>query len=77
VTAYRDGQLTLDGLARLLRERPWPPVPPACPPGATAAALAIDDLEPWQPGSFDEVVLARDLGILSDADYATLAGAIS
>jgi Zeta toxin len=77
VTAYRDGQLTLDGLARRFRDRPWPTVPPTCPPGAAAAALAIDDLEPWQPGSFDEVVLACDLGILSDTDYAALAGTVT
>jgi hypothetical protein len=77
VTAYRDGQLTLDGLARRFRDRPWPTVPPTCPPGAAAAAPAIDDLEPWQPGSFDEVVLARDLGILSDADLADLAGPVT
>jgi hypothetical protein len=77
VIAYRDGQLTLDGLARQFRDRAWPPVPPTCPPGAAAAALAIDDLEPWQPGSFDEVVLACDLGILSDADYAALAATVT
>ena len=77
VRAYRDGQLTLDGLARRFRDRPWPTVPPTSPPGAAAAAPAIDDLEPWQPGSFDEVVLARDLGILSDADYADLAGPVT
>jgi hypothetical protein len=77
VTAYRAGLLTLDGLARRFRDRHWPPVPPACPPGAAAAALAIDDLEPWQPGSADEVVLARDLGLLSDADYAAVAAVIT
>jgi hypothetical protein len=77
VAAYRDGQLTLDGLAGRFRERRWPPVPPTGPPGAAAAALAIDDLEPWQPGSVDEVVLACDLGVLSDADYATLAAEIT
>jgi hypothetical protein len=77
VTAYRDGQLSLDDLARRFRDRAWPTVPPTCPPGAAAAALAIDDLEPWQPGSFDEVVLACDLGILSDADYAALAGTVT
>jgi Zeta toxin len=77
VTAYRDGQLTLDGLARRFRDRAWPAVPPTCPPGAAAAALAIDDLEPWQPGSFDEVVLACDLGLLSDADYAVLAATVT
>jgi hypothetical protein len=77
MAAYRGGLLTLDGLARRLRDRPWPAVPPACPPGAAAAGPAIDDLEPWQPGSFDEVVLARDLGVLSDADYAALAAEIT
>ena len=77
VAAYRAGQLPLDGLARRFRDRAWPAVPPTCPPGAEAAALAIDDLEPWQPGSFDEVVLARDLGILTDADYAVLAGTVT
>lgn len=77
VTAYQDGQLTLDGLARRFRDRPWPTVPPTCPPGAAAAAPAIDDLEPWQPGSFDEVVLACDLGMLSDTDYAALAGTVT
>jgi len=77
VAAYRGGLLTLDALGGRLRDRTWPPVPPACPPGAAAAGPAIDDLEPWQPGSFDEVVLARDLGVLSDADYAALAAEIS
>jgi Zeta toxin len=77
VTAYRDGALTLDGLAGRFRDRSWPLVQPAGPPGGAGAALAIDDLEPWQPGSFDEVVLAWDLGILSDADYAALVAAIT
>jgi hypothetical protein len=77
ITEYRDGRLTLDGLAGRFRDRSWPQVPPAVPPGAAEAAGAIDDLEPWQPGSFDEVVLARDLGLLSEADYAALAAAVS
>jgi zeta toxin len=77
IAAYRDGRLTLDGLAGQLRARPWPQVPPAVPPGEAQAAAAIDDLEPWQPGSFDEVVLARDLGLLTEPDYATLAAALS
>jgi hypothetical protein len=77
VAAYRGGQLTLEALAQRFRDRPWPAVPPTCPPGAETAALAIDDLEPWQPGSFDEVVLACDLGVLSDADYAVLADTIT
>jgi hypothetical protein len=75
IGAWRAGQLTLAGLAGQFRDRAWPATAPACPSEALDAGPAIDDLEPWQPGSFDEVVLARDLGLLTDEDYATLAGA--
>jgi hypothetical protein len=77
VALYAEGRLTLDALAGRLRDRAWPPVPSAIPPGAPEAGPAIDDLEPWQPGSFDEVVLARDRGLLSEDDYATLAAALA
>jgi hypothetical protein len=77
IAAYHDGQLTLEGLASRFRNRPWRAAPPTCPPGAPEAATAVDDLEPWLPGSFDEVVLACDLGILSDADYAVLVRAVT
>ena len=40
---------------------------------AQPAREAIDDPEPYVPGSFDDVVLAYDLGWLSDADYDVLA----
>jgi hypothetical protein len=76
VAAYAGGRLSLDGLAARLRARAWPPVPSAIPPGAPEAGPAIDDLEPWQPGSFDEVILARDLGLLPEADYTVLAAAL-
>jgi hypothetical protein len=36
------------------------------------ARAAIDDLEPYALGSFDDVVLAYDLGQLTDADYEVL-----
>lgn len=48
-------------------------VTPACPPGLEPARAAIDDLEPYVPGSFDDVVLAYDLGRLSDKEYEFLA----
>jgi hypothetical protein len=48
--------------------------PPACPPGLELAGPAIDDPEPYVPGSFDDVVLAYDLGQLSDEEYEFLAG---
>jgi len=39
------------------------------------ARASIDDLEPYIPGSFDDVVLAYDLGQLTDGDYEPLATA--
>jgi hypothetical protein len=39
------------------------------------AQAAIDDLESCVLGSFDDVVLAYDLGQLTDADYEVLAAA--
>jgi hypothetical protein len=50
-------------------------VPPVCPPGQAQAAL--DDLEPWAPASFDEIVLACDLDMLTDEDYTALVEAIT
>jgi hypothetical protein len=64
-------------------------LPALPPPGATrigAAGMptrpveakpALDDLEPWAAGSFDEIVLACDLDILTDKDYAALFEAIT
>ena len=74
IAAYRRGQLGLEGLGLEFRARRWPDVPPACPPGLEQASAAIDDLEPYVPGSFDDVVLAYDLGRLDDQEYDFLAG---
>jgi hypothetical protein len=52
-------------------------VPPVCPPGPQDANPALDDLEPWAAGSFDEIVVACDLDILTDDDYAALVEAIT
>jgi len=75
LTSYRTGQLTLNDLACTFRARRWPPVPRACPPGLEAAASAIDDPEPYVPGSFDDIVRAYDLGHINDTDYEALARA--
>jgi hypothetical protein len=75
IAAYRAGQLSLGDLALEFRARRWPVVPSACPPGMEQAGPVIDDPEPYGPGSFDDVVLAYDLGQLTDADYAVLASA--
>ena len=75
IDAYRRGQLSLDGLGLEFRARRWPSVPPVCPRGLEAAAAAMDDPEPYVPGSFDDVVMAYDLGKLTDPEYEFLAEA--
>lgn len=75
LVSYRDGRLSLDDLTLEFRVRRWPQVPDVCPPELEQARAAIDDPEPYVPGSFDDVVLAYDLGWLSDADYDVLAAA--
>lgn len=75
ISAYRRGQLGLEGLGLEFRARRWPEVPSACPSRLEQAGPAIDDLEPYVPGSFDDVVLAYDLGRLSDDEYEFLAEA--
>jgi hypothetical protein len=77
LVSYRDGRLSLDDLSLEFRARRWPQVPDVCPPELDQARAAIDDPEPYVPGSFDDVVLAYDLGWLSDADYEVLAPAAS
>ena len=73
IASYQAGQLTLEELASQFRARRWPAMPSSCPPGLETAASAIDDPEPYVPGSFDDVVLAYDLGQLSDPEYEALA----
>ncbi len=75
LVSYRDGLLSLDDLTLEFRVRRWPAVPDVCPPELDQARAAIDDPEPYVPGSFDDVVLGHDLGWLSDADYDVLAAA--
>jgi hypothetical protein len=72
IDAWRAGRMTREDLVWQFRARNWPPVPSACPPDMTEARAAIDDLEPYVLGSFDDVVLAYDLGQLTDADYEVL-----
>ncbi len=75
LASYRDGRRTLDDLRLEFRARRWPVAPDVCPPELEHARAAIDDPEPYLPGSFDDVVLAYDHGWLTDADYEILASA--
>ena len=67
----------LEGLGLEFRSRRWPAVPPVWPPALEPAAPAVDDLERHVSGSFDDVVLAYDLGKLSDEEYEFLAEAVN
>jgi len=73
ISSYLTDALGLDMLSQRFRARRWLAVPPVCPPGLEQAAPAIDDPEPYVPGSFDDVVRAYDLGWLNDTDYEALA----
>jgi len=73
LTSYRERRISLDDLSLEFRARRWPRIPDVCPPELEPAREAIDDPEPYVPGSFDDVVLAYDLGWLSAADFDILA----
>ncbi|MGH3277341.1 MAG: zeta toxin family protein [Streptosporangiaceae bacterium] len=75
IRAYLAGEMTLKALAGRFRSRHWRAVPPVTPPGMEEAAAAIDDPEPYVPGSFDDVVRAYDLRWITDPDYEALAAA--
>jgi hypothetical protein len=75
IDAWRAGQMTLADLAWQFQARNWPAMLSACPPDLQEARAAVDDLEPCVLGSFDDVVLAYDLGQVTDAEYETLASA--
>jgi Zeta toxin len=75
LAAYTGGTLSMEDLELEFRARRWPQVPAVCPPDMERARAAIDDPEPYVPGSCDDVVLAYDRGWLSDADYEILARA--
>ena len=77
LASYRAGERTLDDLLLEFRARRWSQVPEVCPPGMEQARAAIDDLEPYVPGSFDDVLLAYDLGQLSAQEYELLSGVVS
>ena len=76
IAALRDGSMTLDEVAERFRQRSWPRR--TTPPPRTYLELATaaqQDPEPYQPGSFDDVVAAYDQGELSDDEYEVLAEA--
>jgi hypothetical protein len=65
IAAYRSGHLSLPELARAFESQRWTSVPRTWVRGMEDARAAIDDLEPVFPDTFDDVVLAYDLGQLT------------
>ena len=77
IAALRDGSLSLDEVAQRFRERSWPRTKPPRPTSYLEMAEgASRDPEPDVPGSFDEVVAARDRGEITDEQYWVLAEAV-
>ncbi len=72
ISAYRTGRISFADLLQLLGQRYWPETPAVCPAGQEAAAPAIDDPQPYLPGSFDDIVLAYDLGQLTHDEYEAI-----
>lgn len=76
IAALRAGTMSLDEVAARFRARTWPePARPDPQTDADIAARAMDDPDPYIPGSFDDVLLAYDKGDLTPAEYEALARA--
>lgn len=76
IAALRAGTMSLDQVAARFRERTWPETPRPDPQtDQEIAARAMDDPDPYVPGSFDDVLLAYDKGELTPAEYEALAQA--
>ena len=76
LTKYRQGDLTLDELARRFQERTWPPRRPSPRTAREAWQRETEDPEPIQENSFDEVASAYSLGEITGEEYDTLARAV-
>lgn len=74
---YSRGRIAFIDLIRQIQLHGLADIPPTCPPGLQDARSALDDLEPWVAGSFDEIELACDLGWLSDDDLSIIVTRLS
>lgn len=78
ITALRNGSLSLDEVAQRFRERSWARTRKPEPASyLDMAAAALEDPEPYVPGSIDELAAAYHRGELTRAQYRTLAEAVA
>jgi hypothetical protein len=75
LAAYRQGQLTLEELAQRFQERSWPPRRASPRTAREAWQRELEDPEPIQDNSFDEVASAYSLGEITGEEYDRLAQA--
>ena len=76
--ALHQGSMTLDEVAERFRHRSWPARKRSQPRSfLEAAAVDMEDPDPYIPGSYDDVLAAYDRGQLTDGQYAVLAKAIA
>jgi hypothetical protein len=78
IAALRNGSMSLDEVAQQFRERTWPRTRKPVPRSYTEMASdALDDPEPYVPGSFDELAAAYRRGELTRQQYRALAEAVA
>lgn len=78
IKELRAGTVTLDEVAERFRARKWPRRKrPASTSYPEMAARAMEDPEPYVPGSFDDVSAAFHRGDLSPEEYRVLSDAVA
>ncbi len=76
IAELRSGRLTLDQVAQRFRERSWPDKASPDPQSyEELAARALQDPDPYVPGSFEDVLAAYDRHDLTLDEYEVLAHA--
>ena len=76
--ALHEGNLTLEEVAQLFRDRKWPGR--RRQEAATYLELAareLEDPDPYIPGSYDDVAAAYHRGQLTDVQYSVLTEAMA
>jgi len=77
ISALRAGTMSLDEVAQRFRERSWPETLSPDPVESRTHGGALDDPDPYVPGSFDDVSAAFHRHELTLAEYEVLAQAAS
>jgi hypothetical protein len=75
IADLRAGRLSLDQVAQRFRDRRWPEASYEDAPDLDLASRALDDPEPYVPGSFDDVSAALHRQELTLDQYEVLARA--